>query len=1213
MENPKRYADKIKRKDDTNESGHQIPAGSYNMMANLSIIKPLFQPHFKSIHSNSATVHPKLEVSQPDDASEVQAEELADSVIEGDTEQSQGILSESTSEVSRSGDGDAMQTTDAFDEQLQQTKGQGQKLDEETQSELEEHTGTDLSGVNIHTDAQAQEMSESINALAFASGKDLYFGEGNFNPQSEEGKRLLGHEVAHTVQEKNGLERKIMRNPVDPAKKKGYVELATPKELSAVDFTALRSDDKEKSEVEYWIHPKENFIARWESALWYYAECGLFSGYVLISEVAENRLMNEVVVTPFEYEGDLTEVADNIYKWYKKTQDHNWGDLSPGISEERTNLLDSIPETLSYRQRRELEQIMRDKYDVELFNILYIALSKEWGKNKDGRLFKALYRTTQNAHYETDNIKLQILDQTTIAVGASVKYAVKPKSLFYSAYNPPPRGKLILKDWVIWYPDGEVLTIRRNNDFHYGVKNPEMLEREFDLDQIGFYRIGAIVSDYDKVDMLLQFLDVRSGEELVEKEAAKIGEIPPGAFDAFRMQYVLQAGIAGTKMNHIDDAEANAASEIKQNSGANQFIVHSYDTAENFGFEYELKTTGNTKQIWYVIPYEQWVFPIKGNYNQTCYFEGDHPGAYEHDLPNGEKAYSNYKVLEPESRKKNTIPFPAWWKSDIYDLRFRVVAEEYNEQNVLVNAHQYVQYFRGAETAEYKSLKAIRDKANEQVSRIDKFSAMIAGEVKPLKAFYLNEETGNVLGINLFYGTDKKDPQKTRLVDLTVGAAKSDYIGDDLNDAINSYNYRQSYPDGKIYIYTDKSRFTITTTGGSLTERFTTWAGWVSTLAFVGGFLAMITGQEYLAFALFKVGLVAGAVTSMLSIYDQLDKDTIDPAMVAIEVLSIASTVLSRAAMGYRLSAQTTNSMRAAKTAQRLFAAAMLLDGSGVLILTGEGMAEINAVLADKTIDENERRRRVMEIISRLMINGVFFVFSNEEVITTRNQLQTKGVPTDQLTKLEKDQVSMLKVNRLTKQEIEQALRDGEDLVVKATMKEEMLFLAKQERAVRDVFVNHMLDKFNIKRAELQSVGTGVYDKPGRTFKSIEKQQDYHKELKFAEEICQKEKKRIVLAPEDEIAIDGFDFDTGKVNQLKELNSPNKLMTRINETYTKAKGGSYLDLELYVKTTETKALASSRYNSAIKQKSTLLANDGTINKIVVYCSDGEIQLTLPDK
>ncbi|MDQ3109941.1 MAG: DUF4157 domain-containing protein [Bacteroidota bacterium] len=173
-----------------------------------------------------------MDVSQPGDQSEVQADEVAGSFMLGDAEDSQHILSQPTINVSRMGEGEGMETSNEFDQQLQSSKGQGHKLDEGTKSELEEHMGKDLSGVNIHTDEKAQEMSEDINAKAFAHGGDIYFKEGNYNPESEEGKELLVHEVAHVVQQENWVQAKIQRIPIT-------IEFYSPYDIEAGDAGKL--------------------------------------------------------------------------------------------------------------------------------------------------------------------------------------------------------------------------------------------------------------------------------------------------------------------------------------------------------------------------------------------------------------------------------------------------------------------------------------------------------------------------------------------------------------------------------------------------------------------------------------------------------------------------------------------------------------------------------------------------------------------------------------------------------------------------------------------------------------------------------------------------------------------------------------------------------------------------------------------------------------
>ncbi len=60
--------------------------------------------------------------------------------------------------------------------------------------------GTDLSDVRVHVGPEAG----AIGALAFAQGRDLYFAPGHYAPESREGRRILGHELTHVVQQRAG-------------------------------------------------------------------------------------------------------------------------------------------------------------------------------------------------------------------------------------------------------------------------------------------------------------------------------------------------------------------------------------------------------------------------------------------------------------------------------------------------------------------------------------------------------------------------------------------------------------------------------------------------------------------------------------------------------------------------------------------------------------------------------------------------------------------------------------------------------------------------------------------------------------------------------------------------------------------------------------------------------------------------------------------------
>lgn len=84
--------------------------------------------------------------------------------------------------------------------ELETSRGQGQALPESVRTDMEDVIGTDLSGVRIHTDAKAAELSEAVNAQAFTYGEDVYFNTGKYEPGGWEGRRLLGHELGHVGQ-----------------------------------------------------------------------------------------------------------------------------------------------------------------------------------------------------------------------------------------------------------------------------------------------------------------------------------------------------------------------------------------------------------------------------------------------------------------------------------------------------------------------------------------------------------------------------------------------------------------------------------------------------------------------------------------------------------------------------------------------------------------------------------------------------------------------------------------------------------------------------------------------------------------------------------------------------------------------------------------------------------------------------------------------------
>ena len=80
-------------------------------------------------------------------------------------------------------------------------RGSGQSLDEGIANKAGSVMGQDFSGVNIHNDSTADNLSRNLGAVAFTTGNDIFFRSGAYNPKSNDGQKLISHELTHVVQQ----------------------------------------------------------------------------------------------------------------------------------------------------------------------------------------------------------------------------------------------------------------------------------------------------------------------------------------------------------------------------------------------------------------------------------------------------------------------------------------------------------------------------------------------------------------------------------------------------------------------------------------------------------------------------------------------------------------------------------------------------------------------------------------------------------------------------------------------------------------------------------------------------------------------------------------------------------------------------------------------------------------------------------------------------
>ena len=90
----------------------------------------------------------------------------------------------------------------------------GEPLDFATRADMESRFGHSFRDVRIHTDALAAESARAEYAHAYTVGEHIVFDSGQYRPESPQGRQLLAHELAHTIQQ-HGLQKSGGPIPTD--------------------------------------------------------------------------------------------------------------------------------------------------------------------------------------------------------------------------------------------------------------------------------------------------------------------------------------------------------------------------------------------------------------------------------------------------------------------------------------------------------------------------------------------------------------------------------------------------------------------------------------------------------------------------------------------------------------------------------------------------------------------------------------------------------------------------------------------------------------------------------------------------------------------------------------------------------------------------------------------------------------------------------------
>lgn len=86
----------------------------------------------------------------------------------------------------------------------------GRPLDAPLRQDMEQRFGHDFSRVRVHADGTAAQSAREVRAKAYTVGQDIAFAAGQFAPGTQDGQRLLAHELTHVVQQEAGTLRRML-------------------------------------------------------------------------------------------------------------------------------------------------------------------------------------------------------------------------------------------------------------------------------------------------------------------------------------------------------------------------------------------------------------------------------------------------------------------------------------------------------------------------------------------------------------------------------------------------------------------------------------------------------------------------------------------------------------------------------------------------------------------------------------------------------------------------------------------------------------------------------------------------------------------------------------------------------------------------------------------------------------------------------------------
>jgi len=220
--------------------------------------------------------------------------------------------------------------------------GRGRPLPEVERKYFEPRFGHDFSKVRVHNDPESAEIAHDLHAQAFTHGHDIFFGVGQYRPDTSEGRFLIAHELTHVVQQR-------------------MEEMPVARENSPFEYKLSRADEGFEMEAEQAAHHVLNgrlqsLLMRWLPAT---------EPQNLIARRMSNYIIPalnpDLQVSPEIIESITTWVIENLQAITPEARARIAGRLNSLTPLIRDKVLDELQKRLSPEQNETLNELWTER------------------------------------------------------------------------------------------------------------------------------------------------------------------------------------------------------------------------------------------------------------------------------------------------------------------------------------------------------------------------------------------------------------------------------------------------------------------------------------------------------------------------------------------------------------------------------------------------------------------------------------------------------------------------------------------------------------------------------------------------------------------------------------------------------------------------------------------------------------------------------------